>query len=331
MTHEFVFNPEGTAAYITSTADIIHRVSLNGNIKSFKMPPGSEPHGIIFNRKGQLWVTFEGLGQIVHLSDKGKILDEIDVNIYTKTNQKINPHPHGLCVDFDGKTLWFTGKASSSIGKVNTKTKQVEQFQLPTINAEPIYISAGAGGYIWSTELTGNNIARISQACNPAQLDSSRDPRGSQAGKIKEFPIPTYNSRPIAIIPSPDGKYMWFTEENGHNVVRISVKGEMTKFPVPLTQRNCLLASLTFDREGNLWTQSYIDENNPYPQGPDYIVKLDKNILNSNNISCVQITYYEASARNTVFHRISYGPDNKIWFTELHTDNFCKLAVYDRR
>lgn len=311
--HEIAFNPQGTAVWVSGTThDAIARLSFSGKMRYFAMPVGSSPHGIVFDKKGHLWVTFEGLGFIVRVNKCGEIVEWIDVNIYLAGQAPVNPGPHGLCVAQDGITLWFTGKETSTVGKVNPEQHLVEHFILPTPNAEPIFIEPGSDDHLWCTELIGNKIARI-----------------TQEGQITEFAIPTPNSRPIGIVAAPDKQSMWFSEEAGNNVARITFQGEITEFPVPMTQENVILASLTFDHAGNLWTESYVNQNNPFPQGPDHIVKIDKTIneATSGNISCIPFTYYQVPTRNSVLHRIKQGPDGNIWFTELAADKVGKLTL----
>ncbi len=61
------------------------------------------------------------------------------------------------------------------------------------VGSVPIYIKAGPDGNMWFTELVGNMIGRI-----------------TPNGTVKEFPIPTRNSRPIEIVAEPGGgRAMW--------------------------------------------------------------------------------------------------------------------------
>jgi virginiamycin B lyase len=314
-THELTFDhrPGGKVFWITGqNYDHVARVDLDGKPTFFDMGKGSGPHGIEFDQSGQLWVSLEFSGFVVRFGDQGIIGKPIDVRIYAKgCKEPINTHPHGLGIGADGKTIWFTGKKTNTVGKINPDGS-VEHFELPTVGAVPIYISAGPDGNMWCTELVGNMIARI-----------------TPKGEVTEFKIPTYNSRPIAIIPGPDGKSMWFSEEAGNKVARIDLEGKITEFRVPLPQANVILAGLAFDSEGNLWTQSYVDIHNPLPEGPDHIVKLDKaiNTAAAGDLSRIPIAYYEVSTHQTVMHRITLGPDGNMWFTELGTDKLGRVTI----
>jgi virginiamycin B lyase len=60
---------------------------------------------------------------------------------------------------------------------------EVENYALKNVGSVPIYIKAWPDGNMWVTELVGNAIARV-----------------TPEGLVTEFPILTFNSRPIAIV-----------------------------------------------------------------------------------------------------------------------------------
>ena len=298
-THEITYNSNSGKAFWISgqNHDHIARVTLDGRADFFSLGKDSGPHGILFDASGQLWVSLEFTGDVIRINEDGKVMERIDVRLHANgAKEPVNTHPHGLGIGLDGKTLWFTGKKTNTIGKINPD-RSVEHFELPTVGAVPIYLATGPDGNMWCTELVGNKIARI-----------------LPNGKITEFTIPTYNSRPIAIVPGPDGKSMWFSEEAGNKVGRIDMNGNITEFPVPSTQGNAILGGLAFDSEGNLWTQSYVDTHNPLPEGRDFIIKLDKAILTAapGDLSQIVVTYFQAPSRKTVMHRITQGPDGNL-------------------
>lgn len=302
-THEIVFDPkDGTHCWVSGqNYDCLARIALDGSATYHPMPAGSLPHGLSYDPQGRLWVTFEGLGELARIEEDGGIAERIDVRLYPPGAQApFNPRPHGLRVASDG-ALWFTGKLSNSVGRVANGA--VEHIQLPTIGAVPIYAAEGPDGAMWCTELTGNMIARVTATAAPV-----------------EYPIPTANSRPIAIALSPDGESMWFSQEAGGKVARIGMDGTITEWAVPLTDRNAILAALTFDTQGALWTQMYVSP--PVGQEPtanDYIVRLGPELLSAapGDLSGVPVSYFKAPSKGTGMHRVVQGPDGNIWFTEL--------------
>ncbi|MGE0606507.1 MAG: hypothetical protein AB7O62_05210 [Pirellulales bacterium] len=313
-THEITFDPQGgNEFWVTGMHhDHVARVTLEGKAEFFPMPKGSHPHGIQFDADRQLWVSLEYLGVVAALDKHGKIIKQIDVRLHPSGAQKpINTHPHGLGLDADGMTIWFTGKKTNTIGKINPDGS-VEHFELSKVGAVPIYLAPGPDGNMWCTELVGNSIARI-----------------SPLGEVAEFTIPTANSRPIAIVAGPDKKSMWFSQEAGNKLGRIGLDGKITEYAVPLSQKNVILGGVACDSQGNLWTHSYVDPNNPLPAGFDYIIKIDNAIHTApdGDLSKIPITYYKAISRKTIMHRILQGPDNNIWFTEMGVDKLGKLTV----
>ena len=324
-THEIVDDPANDNSYwITGmTMDtVVHYFGNTNTAQYFQMPTGSEPHGIVFDPAGNLWVSLEYAGQVVKLDQTtGAILVSVDVNIQASPSSPVplDPHPHAIEIGADGVTIWFTGKNTSTVGKINpvngaiTSASTVTHYNLPTVAATPIYLELGTDGNIWGTELTGNNIFRV-----------------TPNGTVTEFAIPTYNSRPIAIKVGPPGDpFLWFTEEAGNNIGKISYSGVIEEFPVPKSQSNSILADLAFDAQGNLWTQSYVNQNNLPPTGPDYIVRMGNTILDAPNgdISSVLVTRYQVESEGTVFHRIVLGDDGDMWFTELALNNIGKVKI----
>ncbi len=316
-THELAaYENNGGEFWVTGqNQDQIARVKLDGTREYFDMKidknKDSGPHGMAFDREGRLWVSLEMAGLIVRIDGNGKIAEKVDVMLRCAgAEQPINPAPHGIAFGPDGKTIWFTGKRTGTIGKIDPGGI-VSHFALETIGSVPIYLEAGPDGNMWGTELVGNKILRV-----------------KPEGEITEFTIPTRNSRPIAIVPGPDGRSMWFSEEAGNNVARIDMDGHITEYPIPLAGKRVVLAGLAFDRNGNLWTQMYATQKN-YFGDTDHVIKVDKAIATApaGDPSGVPITYYQTPSNDTVMHRIRQGPDGNIWFTELNTDKIGRLTT----
>src|SRR6185437_3445592 len=72
-THELVISE--TNIYVTGqNMHHVAKFDYNGNvIKYFDMGMGSGPHGILIDKKGQLWVSLEFIGMVVRLDKDGNI------------------------------------------------------------------------------------------------------------------------------------------------------------------------------------------------------------------------------------------------------------------
>lgn len=316
-THELIFSPNGGKyAWVTGqNYDKLARVNIKtAMVNVFNMPKGSGPHGVTFNDNGDLWVSLEFAGLIVQIdTNTGRIIKQIDVHMTLKDSTiAINPAPHAIEFAADGKTIWFTGKRTSSVGKIDSNGA-VSHYPLLSLGAMPIYLLAAADGSMWGTLLASNKILHV-----------------TNEGAVTEYTIPSYNSRPIAIVQAPDQQSVWFSQEASHKVARIDMSGNISEYRVAKTQDNMLLAGLVFDNDGNLWTQSYVDQSNPYnatPTGHDYIIKLSNDILNapSHNMTSVITHFYQVPSKKSVFHRIKLGSDGNIWFTQLAQDSIGKI------
>ena len=169
------------------------------------------------------------------------------------------------------------------------------------------------------TGLTRRNLLVIT----PTRADISND------GVVNEYKIPTANSRPIAVVPDQCEPYMWFTEEAGVKIGKIDMNGNMTEYRVPALQKNDILASLSFDPDGNLWVQVYVDAANPNPAGYDYIIMFDKSIrqLQGDDLSGIPFVMHTIPSKMSMMHRIRPDHDGNLWFTEMMTDKLGKIKL----
>jgi len=120
-THELEMDAVNQFIYVTGqNDDQVAKLNYVGEILThYPMPPHSGPHGILVDKLNNLWVSLEFSGLVVRLDNDGKIVESIDVKIYPNNGQtnSINTAPHGIGLDRDGITIWFTGKRTSTIGK----------------------------------------------------------------------------------------------------------------------------------------------------------------------------------------------------------------------
>lgn len=310
-THELTFDPANPDhLWVTGqNDDALARVSLDGAISYHAVPTGSGPHGIVHDASGQLWATFEFGNAIARIAEDGTVAETIDVTIQCDgCPTPLGQHPHGLGVDPDGATLWFTGKSTNTIGRVDPDGS-LTTWPIPTVGSVPIYIKAGPDGAMWFTELVGNAIGRI-----------------THDGEITEFRIPTPNSRPIEVAVGPDGA-IWFSEEAGNKVGRITMDGVLTEYPIPKASEHVILAGLAWDDDGHLWVQQYVDESVPGATGIDHVVRIDRSIVDAaaGDLSGVPIEFLAVPTDATTMHRIILGPEGDMWFTELAPDRLGRI------
>ena len=225
-THELTLGPDGNVWVTQQKQAKLVRITPAGELRVHDLPAGSGPHGIGFDGRGRLWLTFEFANEIAELDRAGRIVERHRI-------PAAGAGPHGLHVARDGK-VWWTGKEGGVVGRLDPETGRMRVFPLPDRGSQPIYIAEGCDG-MYFTELTAARIGRV-----------------TEGGEISEWRTPTPGSRPIAV--APRGCRIWFSEEAGHRYgVLDPGAGRIVEYP--LTRPGDELASLAFDGRGRLWLQ----------------------------------------------------------------------------
>ena len=124
------------------------------------------------------------------------------------------------------------------------------------------------------------------------------------AGVITEFSL-SRGAEPNDITIGPDGN-LWFTEDNGNRIGRITPAGQIAEYPVPTpdSQPNAIIAG----SDGNLWFTE----------------------PNGNKIGRItpdgQITEYLIPTPRSQTYWMIAGPDGNFWFTELGGDKIGRIT-----
>jgi streptogramin lyase len=109
--------------------------------------------------------------------------------------------------------LWFTELEGDKAGQITTGGV-ITEYQLPTADSGPVWITPGPDGALWFTQFFGSKIGRV-----------------TADGTMSQDYLPHDNSYPGTIVTGPDGA-LWFTEVEGNNVARITTSGILTEFPL---------------------------------------------------------------------------------------------------
>ena len=321
----------------------------------------------------------EGEADHIHLKDEdfSAIYDvRISGNGMPKP---INTRPHGFCFDKDHKYIWFTGKLTNTVGRVSIHNNDLQHFELPTLGAVPIYIALGPDNNIWGTCLGNNIIYRVTTGEHPVvhempisllgakhrPIAIKPDPRGFNDDRYKFMWFSNEATHSICRIDINAFEKYYVNENKGCELDPISnskmcvcssacqfqfrKKNEeslemfhadiIAEIPIPKVNRKMKLGALALDKDGAIWTQSYVDltitsaEDNVEALS-DYIIKLGGFNLDESNtaqqhdkaqrkavsLNGVQIDFYEVPTKNTQLHRICIDQHQHVWFTELGSD-----------
>ena len=111
----------------------------------------------------------------------------------------LGSRPHDSMAARDG-SIWWTGQFASKLGRLDPKTGQAREFDLPP-NTQPHGLQEGPDGRIWYTGIQKNVIGRL-------------DPR---TGEVREYPITETGVRgPHTPIMDAKNGQMFFTLQSGH-------------------------------------------------------------------------------------------------------------------
>lgn len=112
---------------------------------------------------------------------------------------------------------------------------------------------------------------------------------------IREYSIFGADSGPYQITVGLDGA-LWFTEQKGNRIGRISLNGEIDGFHVPTLDAGVMC--IVSDKQGALWFTEW---------GSNHIGRITTD---------GEITEYAIPTTNAEPHGIVLGPDGDVWFAE---------------
>ena len=165
----------------------------------------------------------------------------------------------------------------------------------------------------------------------------------ASAAGVTEFSVPTPVSQPAGITLGPDGA-LWFTEENGHKIGRITTAGEITEYPTP-TQPSAP-NEITTGPDGALWftefganppkigrlttAGAFTEFDLPLGSGPDGITAGPDGAIWFTENSAAKIGRITLDGSSITEYPlpggfvpgdITPGPDGRLWFTEAEPSN----------
>jgi streptogramin lyase len=127
---------------------------------------------------------------------------------------------------------------------------------------------------------------------------------------VTEFAVTTPNSEPVGITSGPDGN-LWFAEQTGNNIGRMTTAGVLTEFPVP-TLNSAPVAVVT-GSDGNLW---FTEEQSSLSSKVGRITPLGVVTEFSAGISPFSLPY-----------QIAAGSDGNLYFTEFSGNKIARITT----
>ncbi|GGI85457.1 hypothetical protein GCM10007978_23910 [Shewanella hanedai] len=204
----------------------VGRLDGNGRISEWKLE-GKEtsPMGIVFDSKGDLWITERLANRITKMGRNGEV---VSYNIPTP-----NAWPTGIAID-SKDNIWFTETKGDKIGVIYADSGKMAEFPLPATKTMSTGIAVDHDDNVWVAERDVNIIGKF----NPS------------TEKFDQFVLPTPDARPCNVVVDKDG-VVWFSERNGGKIGKILPNGAIQEYT--LEDRHAGPFIMAADDRGDIW------------------------------------------------------------------------------
>lgn len=203
------------------------------------------------------------------------------VNIKEWMAPTLGSRPHDSYAAADG-SIWWTGQWAHKLGRLDPRTGQMREFDLPP-NTQPHGLTEDGQGNIWYTGIQKGVIGRL-------------DPR---TGQVREYPLtePAARGPHTPILDRRNG-HLFFTLQSGH-VGRLNISsGEMVIRKTP--SDNTYPYGIRLDSQGVPW---YVDFRG--------------NRIGSVDPRTMEIKEYPLPSAAARPRRLTITPDDVIWYTDF--------------
>jgi streptogramin lyase len=139
----------------------------------------------------------------------------------------------------------------------------------------------------------------------PTDRPADLRPEGPAQFTVVEFPVPTERSMPLDITSGPDGN-LWFTENYGNKIGRITLAGVITEFAVPTAMSQP--SGIAPGSDGHVWfTESTGNKiGRITPMGT--------------------ITEFDLPTANSRPGDMTLGPEGNVWFAEAGAERIGQIT-----
>ena len=208
--------------------------------------------------------------------------------------------PFGITAGPDG-AMWFAEGDGNKIGRLTMEGKMTE-FAIPTAESNPGLLTSGPDGAIWFVERDGNRIGRLTVE---GQFTEFAIPSGGEQVQTASGKTIT-TSTPQGIVQGPD-KALWFTEQSGNKIGRITTDGTITEYPLPTADSGPL--SILLGGDNQLWFTERA----------------------GNRIGSIsadgKIAEYSIPTADAGPTRLAVGPDGDLWFCEFGASQIGRIDL----
>ncbi|MBS7654991.1 hypothetical protein KEJ50_00575 [Candidatus Bathyarchaeota archaeon] len=263
---------------------------ITGEIFEIKLPSGSRPWGIAFEKaRKEIWFTMSGRHKIGVITNYGAgAVQEIPV-----ISDSYGEGPRGIAIQeyVNGTNypyIWFTLYSANRIGRLDPYYSEKITYWLLDSDSGPQSIIFVQDTGVWFTAHVGEYIGNL----NPA------------TGEIKKWST-AFASKPWDLTADSFGN-IWFTIPDDDKIGKLNpYSGELILYKVPTSGSKPY--SITVDSQGYVWFTEH-GQNRIGRFSPD------------------DLTFTEfARTTSGAPWGIAVSSDNKIWFTDDAVNKICRF------
>ncbi|MFL5626374.1 MAG: hypothetical protein ACJ788_12350 [Ktedonobacteraceae bacterium] len=196
--------------------------------------------------------------------------------------------PNDIALDSHGN-VWFTELNADSLGKLDTRTGQIQQFPLAGQKSvqklDPYGVTVDPQGMIWFTQSINDHVGRL-------------DP---STGKIRFFAMPGPPHQFMEIASDTHGT-IWITSFNGGLLTSLDPRtGTFTPYYAPATTgpEAGAIYGLTISPSGEIW-----------------VTITAGNLLARLDVEGYRFIYYHIPTPASLPFGVVMGANHTLWFTE---------------
>jgi virginiamycin B lyase len=278
-----------------------HELSANQDIR-FSIGSGG----------GVLKFTLDGIpASVVLQPSASSVLVENSPTSFTISKCVTTPQRVGvLGVDADGNDIVGAGAPTSKLKSndavhlaVKRTAKASNSFELVPPSALQSVTIPNAGTVVALTaSVKPLRRSGMSKAVH-SQVDVTFN--DEVCGVFSEFSIPTASSQPVGLVAGTDGA-LWFAEQAGNKIGRITTNGALSEATVPTSSSNPIDVA-------------------PGPDGAMWFTECTGNKIGRITTTGT-ITETPVLTASSKPYGITQGPDHALWFTELTGNNIGRIV-----
>jgi virginiamycin B lyase len=271
----------GNVWFVGQRGNYVARLDTKtGEFKRYEIDPGTNPHNLTVNAKGEVWLTGNANGTLVKLdpvSGKRTVIKMPDPAI---------KDPHTLTWDRNGDA-WFTAQTGNVVGKLTAATNAIRLWPMPTPGARPYGVVLDSKGRPFFDEFGTNKIGTI-------------DPK---TGALREYKLPSDSTRPRRIAITSDD-IIWYGDYTRGFLGRLDpATGKVEEFRMPSRGLSLPYGMATDDRD-HIWVAETGVQ-------PNRLVEFDPRTR-----TFVSNTPIPSSSPNTVRHMVFERATHQLWFAD---------------